>query len=84
MADSALTIGRYRLQKQLGTGGMGDVFLAQQEGAEGVTKLVAIKRVHPRLSRDPKFVRMFVDEARIAVHLSHSNIAAKSLLVLHK
>lgn len=66
--------GRYLLHRLLAEGGMAEVFLAQQLGAEGVSKLVAVKRILPHLSRQPEFVAMFLDEARLASNLSHPNV----------
>ncbi|ADO75417.1 serine/threonine-protein kinase [Stigmatella aurantiaca] len=67
-------LGKYRLLKLLATGGMGEVFLARQEGPAGFAKTVVIKRMLPHLGRDPKFVEMFLNEARLAAELSHPNI----------
>lgn len=54
---------------------MAEVFLARQRGEEGFERMVAIKRILPQVAEDDDFVRMFVDEAKIAVQLSHPNIA---------
>ena len=43
------------------------------QGLEGFKKQVAIKRVLPHLSEKKKFIAMFLDEARLSAHLSHSN-----------
>src|SRR5262249_6245515 len=59
----------------LATGGMGQVFLARQRGPVGFEKLVVVKRILPHLSEEEEFVQMFYDEARIAAHLNHPNIA---------
>ncbi|SEU33999.1 serine/threonine-protein kinase [Stigmatella erecta] len=67
-------LGKYRLLKLLATGGMGEVFLARQEGPAGFAKTVVIKRMLAHLGRDPKFVEMFLNEARLAAELSHPNI----------
>jgi len=66
--------GRYRLCFELASGGMATVYLARAEGPAGFEKLVALKRIHPHLARDRKFVDMFLDEARIASMLSHPNV----------
>jgi serine/threonine-protein kinase len=70
----AARIGRYDVVRRLAYGGMAEVFLARETTAVGVTRLVAIKRVLPHIGEDPTFVEMFLDEARIAVMLSHPNI----------
>jgi eukaryotic-like serine/threonine-protein kinase len=67
--------GRYQLLKKLATGGMGQVFLARQQGPVGFEKLVVVKRILPHLAEEEEFIQMFFDEARIAAHLNHPNIA---------
>ncbi len=66
--------GRYRLVGLISTGGMAELFLALQEGVEGFTKVVAVKRVLPHFSRSQTFTRMFLDEARLAARLDHPHI----------
>ncbi len=68
-------IGRYEILAELGSGGMASVYLARLRGPSGFSKLFAIKRVHPHLAKDPLFVDMFVDEARIAAALEHPHVA---------
>jgi predicted ATPase/serine/threonine protein kinase len=64
--------GSYRLVKRLGAGGMGEVFLAQRS-AEPST--VVVKRILPHLTENQRFLRLFLDETRIASRLHHANIA---------
>src|SRR5499425_3539402 len=64
---------RYRVLDRLAAGGMAEVFLAESAGIEGFKKQVAIKRVLPHLSEKKRFIAMFLDEARLSAHLSHSN-----------
>jgi serine/threonine-protein kinase len=66
---------RYRVVERLASGGMAEVFLAESAGIEGFKKQVAIKRVLPALSEKKRFIAMFLDEARLSAHLSHSNVA---------
>lgn len=66
---------RYRVVERLASGGMAEVFLAESAGIEGFKKQVAIKRVLPHLSEKKRFISMFLDEARLSAHLSHSNVA---------
>jgi protein kinase-like protein len=70
----AQRIGRYELLIELGRGGMAELFLGRLTGAGGFAKLVAIKRILPHLTDDPLFKQMFLDEGRIAAHLSHPNV----------
>lgn len=67
-------LARYRLLRRIGAGGMAEVFRAELEGAEGVTRELVVKRIHGALAQDPEAVAMFVDEARIAARLRHPNI----------
>lgn len=68
-------IGRYRIVDEIGVGGMASVHLARVDGAGGVQKWVAIKRIHQHLVQDEQVVKMFMDEARIAASISHPNVA---------
>jgi eukaryotic-like serine/threonine-protein kinase len=69
------SLGRYRLLKLLATGGMGEVFLARQEGPAGFTKTVVIKRILRHLASDQNFIDLFLNEARLAAQLQHPHIA---------
>lgn len=60
--------------KKLAHGGMAEIFLALQIGAEGFEKPVVLKRILPALAADPAFVRMLIDEAHIVATLNHSNL----------
>jgi eukaryotic-like serine/threonine-protein kinase len=73
-AASSGAFGRYELLRQLGTGGMAEVFLARQSGVGGFRKHVVVKRVLPHLSADDAFVRMLLQEARLAARISHPNV----------
>lgn len=70
-----MRIGPYELLERIGVGGMAEVFRARQTGADGFERYVAIKRILPGIAADHDFVEMFIDEAKIAVQLSHPNIA---------
>ncbi len=67
-------LGRYRIVRRIGIGGMAEVFLARTAGAEGIEKLLVVKRILPTYATSPKFVTMFLEEARIAARLNHPNI----------
>ncbi len=68
------TLGRYTLIRRLATGGMGEIYLAESEGAANFKKRVAIKRILPHLATNEDFVRKFIDEAHLMVQLQHGNI----------
>src|SRR5262245_53379948 len=53
---------------------MAEVFLAKQPGMQGFEKPVVVKRILPHLTSDPKFIEMFINEARVAARLSHPSI----------
>jgi serine/threonine protein kinase/tetratricopeptide (TPR) repeat protein len=65
------SFGRFILLKRLGAGGMGEVFLAKDAAGE----LITVKRILPHLTENPRFLRLFLDETRIASRLVHPNIA---------
>ena len=65
---------KYRLTEKIGSGGMAEVFRAVGEGPAAFGRPFVVKRIHPRLSGQPEFVRMFVDEANISARLIHPNI----------
>jgi len=66
--------GQYMLEEHIATGGMADVYKARMMGMEGFQKTVAIKRIISSLTDSEEFVRMFIDEAKLAAQLSHNNI----------
>ena len=66
--------GKYTLINRIAVGGMAEIFLARQEGVEGFEKTICIKRIRPHLSSQPNFVRMFLNEAKLAAQLNHPNI----------
>lgn len=68
------SFGRYTLLRRIGAGGMGEIYLAKLPGAAGVDKLCVVKKVLPHLSEDRSFSTRFLDEARVAVQLTHGNI----------
>lgn len=66
--------GKYSLLHRVAVGGMAEIFLARQDGLEGFQKTICIKRIRPHLSSQPNFVRMFLNEAKLAAQLNHPNI----------
>ena len=58
----------------LATGGMAELYLARATGIEGFEKLVVCKRILPQYVARKDIVEMFLEEARIAALLHHSNI----------
>lgn len=70
-----MAVQRYRVQERIAVGGMAEVFKGVATSLRGFEKIVAIKRVLPHLTRNRTFVRMFLDEARLSLHLNHANVA---------
>ena len=66
---------RYKITERIDAGGMAEVYRGIAESAVGgLKKAVAIKRILPNLTKNKKFVSMFLDEARVSMHLQHANI----------
>src|SRR6187399_2644971 len=65
--------GRYRIVRKLGTGGMADVYLAEDQE---LGRRVAIKILNDRHAADDQFVERFRREAKNAAGLSHPNIVS--------
>jgi len=66
--------GKYLLTNLIAVGGMAEVYRAKIFGASGFEKEMVVKRILPRYASNPSFVQMLIDEAKIAVSLSHGNI----------
>jgi eukaryotic-like serine/threonine-protein kinase len=69
--QSAIPFGSYLLLKRLAVGGMAELFLAKDTRND---RMVVLKRILPYLAEEAEFVRMFLDEARIAASLHHPSI----------
>lgn len=65
---------RYTITERLDQGGMAEVFRGVAESLQGFKKNVAIKRILPSLTKNDKFVSMFLDEAKLSLFLQHANI----------
>ena len=69
-------LGRYALFDQIAQGGMATVHLGRLVGPVGFSKIVAIKQMHASAARNPDFVAMFLDEARLSGRVQHPNVVA--------
>jgi eukaryotic-like serine/threonine-protein kinase len=67
--------GRYAIYDEIASGGMATVHFGCSLGAGSFSRIVAIKRLHAHLARENEFVRMFLDEARVAARIRHPNVA---------
>src|SRR5438477_8137886 len=64
---------RYRIEAVVGEGGMGAVYLAEHVL---MRKRLAVKVLHPEMTRMPEMVARFEREAMAAAHIEHPNVAA--------
>jgi serine/threonine-protein kinase len=69
-------IGRYTLYGEIAAGGMASVHYGRVSGPAGFARTVAIKRLHPHLAKEPEFVAMLLDEARLTARIRHPNVAS--------
>ena len=76
MVSSGLTrrLGKYHVLERIAQGGMAEIYKAKTVGIAGFEKILALKRILPTFAREARFIRSFIDEARIAVTLNHRNI----------
>src|SRR3954462_11522834 len=71
VSDGTIVDGRYEIQRRLGSGGMADVYCAQDSQ---LGRQVALKVLHRRFARDTEFVERFRREASAAAGLQHPNV----------
>jgi serine/threonine protein kinase len=71
---SGRIVGRYVLYDEIATGGMATIHIGRLHGEVGFSRPVAIKRLLPQFARDPEFVAMFLEEARLAARIRHPNV----------
>jgi serine/threonine protein kinase len=74
--QSPRVVGRYVVHHELASGGMASVHIGRLMGPVGFSRTVAIKILHPQYAKDPEFVAMFVDEARLAARIRHPNVVS--------
>src|ERR1019366_5195185 len=77
MSDAVRTIeyrGRFRLLRRIAAGGMATVYEAEQIGDRAFTKRVALKVIHEKYAKQPEWLQLFIDEARLSANLVHGNI----------
>lgn len=66
--------GKYKLEREIASGGMGTVWLATYAPEGGFRRPAAVKRMHPHLAKDEKLVDAFRKEAELGARLVHHNI----------
>jgi len=72
--ETRTVVGRYTIFGEIASGGMATVHYGRLLGPVGFSRTVAIKRLHPQYAKDPEFVAMFLDEARLAARIQHPNV----------
>jgi serine/threonine-protein kinase len=65
---------RYVIVEYLAEGGMGAIYLGKKLGVDGFEKEVVLKQLLPEFTREPKFIDLFLREARLSAALDHANI----------
>ena len=73
-SNTSSPFGPYTLLRKIATGGTAEIFLARRHGVEGFARHLAIKRILPHLEAEAGFVKLLMDEARLAAHLHHGHI----------
>ncbi|HET7574251.1 MAG TPA: protein kinase, partial [Solirubrobacterales bacterium] len=73
VGEGSVIDGRYRLLRRIGSGGMADVWLAEDPHLQ---RRLALKILHRRFAQDREFVERFEREAEAAAGLSHPNVVA--------
>ena len=77
-------VGRYVLCDEIAAGGMATVHFGRLIGPVGFVRIVAIKRLHAHFAKDPEFVAMLLDEARLAARIRHPNVVSTLDVVVEK
>ncbi|MBI2375876.1 MAG: protein kinase [Deltaproteobacteria bacterium] len=69
-----MSLKKFEVREMIAKGGMAEVYRAHTVGPEGFAKEVCVKKILPHLTEDPSFVKMFIDEAKLAATLNFANI----------
>jgi serine/threonine protein kinase len=69
-------VGRYVIHDEIASGGMASVYFGRLHGPAGFSRTVAIKRLHTEFAKDPEFLAMLLDEARLAARIRHPNVVS--------
>src|SRR5205085_3735354 len=73
-ADVGGYYGKYFLLKKMAAGGMGEIFLAKQQGPAGFEKVLVVKKILAHLTENKEFIELFLGEARLSARMNHRNI----------
>ena len=72
--NAPIRVGRYALHRPIAAGGMATVHIGRLLATQGLSRVVAIKRLHAQFARDPELQAMLLDEARLAMRIHHPNV----------
>ena len=61
--------------RRIAVGGMAEIYIARHQGMKGFSRNIVIKKIRSHLSKEKSFVTMFLNEAKLAAQINHSNIA---------
>ncbi|HEX4382490.1 MAG TPA: serine/threonine-protein kinase [Myxococcales bacterium] len=73
-SDVGSYFGKYFLMKKLAAGGMGEIYLAKQQGPAGFQKILVVKKILGHLTENKEFIEAFLGEARLAAQMNHRNV----------
>src|SRR5438309_11947483 len=73
-SDVGSFFGKYFLMKKLAAGGMGEIYLAKQQGPAGFQKILVVKKILAHLTENKEFIEAFLGEARLAAQMNHRNV----------
>src|SRR5438067_7643632 len=73
-SDVGSVFGKYFLMKKLAAGGMGEIYLAKQQGPAGFQKILVVKKILAHLTENKEFIEAFLGEARLAAQMNHRNV----------
>lgn len=79
----AARLGKYHVLDRVTVGGMAEIYRAISFEDSGQERMVAIKRILPHLAEDEQFIRMLIEEAKIAGTIAHPNVAEIYELGIH-
>jgi serine/threonine protein kinase len=77
MDDALRTVdylGKFRMLRRIASGGMATVYEAEQVGDHGFTKRIALKVIHEKYAKQPQWLELFIDEAKLSANLVHGNV----------
>ncbi len=74
MESRPIWANRYAIFDEIASGAMATVYLAGRLGQENRRRIVAVKKLSEEFAKEPEFVAMFLDEARLSSRVRHPNV----------